>query len=180
MGPDTHFAFTAQLSQAQLTATVRRAGQQAIWFSRVLGLLTSLYGLLKMILAPSGVAMAVLLVAFGAVLAVGFPVLLVRKSLQRVRKTFNGPITYRIDAEGVRSSTQLTDGVVRWPLIERFDTQPDLLLLWLSKVQVIPVAVGQLPPDTRAALVAFVRSHVSGAGPAPLVGEQPSIRPPMP
>lgn len=69
--------------------------------------------------------------------------------LRRARERIDGPMDYRIDAEGIRTTGRHFDGVVRWPLIDRFEQQPDLLLIRLGSRDLILVPVGELAAPGR-------------------------------
>ncbi|MEU4220462.1 YcxB family protein [Actinoplanes sp. NPDC026623] len=180
MEPDTHFAFTAELTAVQLRAGVRRAGRRATLVLRILGLILVADGLPLAVLSESDRWIGMIIVALGVGVVLGAPFLARSVRLRRARRTLDGPISYRIDAEGVHTASRYTDGVVRWPLIDRCEQLPDLLLLWIGKGVVILVPVSELAATTRAALVAFVRSHLGGAAPAAPAGEPPAVRAPTP
>jgi hypothetical protein len=162
MEPDhERFTFTAELDQAQLTTAVRYAIRRSILFGRCLGAFMALYGLAVAISEDAVAGLSC--VAFGVLLTFGLPWLQIRRATARVQRRLRGPITYRFDDDGIHTAAELADGVLRWPLIGQVRKKPDLLLLWLGKHQVIPIPVGQLPPETRTALAAFVQSHIARA-----------------
>ncbi|GID94111.1 YcxB family protein [Amorphoplanes digitatis] len=178
METDTQFAFTAQLSKAQFAASVRLAARKVIWFLRIFGLLAAFFGAWAVSIGiyVSGTTLVVL----GLALAVGMPALLVRVSVGRAQRLLDGPVGYRIDAEGVRSSTRHTDGIIRWPLLDRLEQRPDVLLVWMGRGQFIPIPVGEFTPETRTALVAFIEAHLAGRAPETATAEKSAVRPPTP
>lgn len=161
MAPDTSFAFTAQLTSAQLTTAVRHATRPATRLFRILGPVAALYGVLELISTPPDRVLGLYCIAFGAIAAFGLPIFLVRRSVHRLRSRLGDTISYRIDDQGVRSVTRNTDGLVRWPAIDRLDPlSEDLILMWLGKNQFIPVVIGDVPTETKAALLGFIQSHL--------------------
>ncbi|GIE99358.1 hypothetical protein [Paractinoplanes rishiriensis] len=175
METDAPFVFTAQLTQDQIRAAVRRAARKFIRFSWCAGVLFVLYGVTLWAIDPGSPWAALLFAAAGAVIGFGGPMLQLKVAVGRATRTLDQPTEYRFDTEGVRSANQLADSLVRWPLIGRAEQLDDLLLLWLGKGQVIPVPVGRLPAGTRAALIAFVEER-RAARPA----DAAAVRPPTP
>ncbi|MET8153670.1 YcxB family protein [Actinoplanes sp. NPDC049668] len=177
METDTQFAFTTQLSKAQFAASVRLAARKVIWFFRIFGLLAALLGALAVSIAIH--VEGTVLVLAGLTLAVGIPALLVRVSVGRARRLLDGPIAYRIDAEGIQSIARHTESLIRWPVLDRLEQRPDVLIVWMvGGGQFIPVPVGELAAQDRADLVAFIQAHLAGR--APETVDKSAVRPPTP
>jgi len=124
-----------------------------------LGIVALMYGFL---LTTSGDDASRFFIPAGVACVFVLPVVLVRNSPRVTSKNFMGPITYRVDTEGIRSTSQFTEGFLRWPAVERFEYRSDVLVLRLDKVRFVPVAVGGLPPDTLASLLSFVQAQIVG------------------
>ena len=183
MGTQPPFVFEAQPGQGQVVAAIRYASRKTFWFFRIFGLAVFLYGLIVAISDDVPVGFAVGITVFfallGALVAVFLPWFTERRATRTSMKMVGMPTAYRIDAEGVRSSNALTDGVIRWPLISRIDEVPDLVMVRMGKARFIPIPVGQLPAETRVALVGFLRAHVAafGADAPPTVNAAPNAAP---
>jgi hypothetical protein len=192
MGTQPPFVFEAQPSQGQVVAAIRYASRKAFWFFRIFGLAVFLYGLGVTVSDDAPVWFTVVFALLGAVVAVFLPWLVERRATRTSMKMVGIPTAYRVDAEGVRSSNALTDGVIRWPLISRIDEVVDLVMVRVGKARFIPIPVGDLPAETRVALVGFLRKQVAtfgadapatvnaapnaapGAAPSPVPGAAPS------
>jgi hypothetical protein len=168
MGTQPPFVFEAQPSQEQVVAAIRHAGRKTFWFFRIFGAVVFLYGLGVAVFDDGPVGLAVGLTVFfallGAVVGVYLPWFTKRRATRTSMKMVGMPTAYRVDAEGVRSGNALTDGVIRWPLISRIDEVPGLVMVRIGKVRFIPIPVGDLPAETRIALVDFLRANVAVFG----------------
>jgi hypothetical protein len=168
MGTQPPFVFEAQPSRGQVVAAIRYASRKAFWIFRIFGLAVFLYGLGGAVFGdgPVGfaVGMAVFFALLGALVAVFLPWFTERRATRTSMKMVGIPTAYRIDAEGVRSGNALTDGVIRWPLISRIDEVSDLVMVRMGRARFIPIPVGQLPAETRVALVGFLRAQVAAFG----------------
>jgi hypothetical protein len=168
MGTQPPFVFEAQPGHAQVVAAIRFVSRRAFWFFRGFGLLVFLYGLWTAFADDLSTGWIIgftgFFAALGGLVGLFLPWLAERRSTRASMKMVGLPSAYRIDAEGVRSSNALTDGVIRWPLITAIDEVAGLVLVRLGKARFIPVPIGQLPPETREAIVAFLRWHVGALG----------------
>jgi len=164
MGTQPPFVFEAQPSRAQVVAAIRHASRKTFWFFRLFGLAVFLYGLSVTVFDDAPVWFMVFFALLGAVVAVLLPWFTERRATRTSMKVVGLPTAYRIDAEGVRSGNALTDGVIRWPLISRIDEVTDLMMVRMGRARFIPIPVGQLPAETRVALVGFLREQVAAFG----------------
>jgi hypothetical protein len=184
MDADTQFAYTAQLSPAQLRTAVGYALRKRIRIIRILGWVLVLDGLMLVTFTSSAYTFATFTILLGAVFFLGLPPLMRWTVLRLLRAGIDGPLSYRIDAEGVRTATSLTDGSLRWPVIKRLEEHADLVLLWLAGPRFIVMSVAELDAPTRAALVTFMKARIAAAagpsGPAVTIPAGPSAGPAEP
>jgi hypothetical protein len=168
MGTQPPFVFEAQPSREQVVAAIRYASRKTFWFFRIFGLVVFLYGLGGAIFDDGpvwfAVGIAIFFALLGAVVAVFLPWFTERRATRTSMKMVGMPTAYRVDAEGVRSANALTDGVIRWPLISRIDEVSGLVMVRLGKARFIPIPAGDLPAETRIAMVDFLRANVAASG----------------
>jgi hypothetical protein len=168
MGTQPPFVFEAQPSREQVVAAIRYASRKTFWFFRIFGLAVFLYGLGVAVFdggsAGFAVGMTIFFALLGAVVGVFLPWFTERRATRTSMKMVGMPTAYRVDAEGVRSANALTDGVIRWPLISRIDEVSGLVMVRLGKARFIPIPVGDLPAETRTAMLGFLRANVAASG----------------
>jgi hypothetical protein len=164
MGTQPPFVFEAKPSQTQVVAAIRYASRKVFWFFRIFGLAVFLYGLSVTVFDDAPGWFMVFFALLGAVVAVFLPWFTERRATRTSMKLVGLPTAYQVDAEGVRSSNALTDGVIRWPLISRIDEVSDLVMVRMGRARFIPIPIGGLPAYTRVALVAFLRAQVATFG----------------
>jgi hypothetical protein len=179
MGTQPPFVFEAQPSQGQVVAAIRYASRKAFWVFRIFGLAVFVYGLSVTVVEDAPFWYAAFFALLGAVVGVFLPWFIERRATRTSMKTIGMPTAYRVDAEGVRSGNALTEGVIRWPLISRIDELPGLVMVRMGRARFIPIPVGDLPAETRVALVGFLRAQAAafGADAPATVNAAPSAAP---
>jgi hypothetical protein len=185
MGPDLPFTFEAQPTERQIAAAARHVSRRGLLIARSLG---------AFLLIPQLTdSLAAVYIALGLAFGLVVPPISIRRATRNSMRVVGRPTTYQIDAGGVRTSSELSDSLFRWPLINAVDELPDLIVLRVGKVQFVPLPVAALPPERRAALATFLRESVATAAtpapPAPVPAPPPesapertpgTVRPPVP
>jgi hypothetical protein len=178
------FVFEAEPTKGQIVAAIRHASRKAFWFFRIFGLVVFAYGLWVAFSDDLSlgweIGLAVFFSLLAAVVGVYLPWFTQRRATRTSMRVVGMPAAYRIDAEGVRSSNALSDGLIRWPLVTGIGEVADLVLVRMGKARFIPIPIGQLPPETRAALVGFLRVHIGTGLPTPAAPTETAVRPPTP
>jgi hypothetical protein len=163
MGPDLPFTFEAQPTERQIAAAVRHVSRRGLLIARSLGAFLVLCGVIMLVIPDPTASLAAVYIALGLAFGVVLPPISIRRATRDSRRLVSSPTTYQIDAAGVRTSSELSDGVIRWPLFSAIDELPDQILVRVGKVQLVPLPVAALPPERRAALVTFLRESVAAA-----------------
>jgi hypothetical protein len=193
MGPDLPFTFEAQPTERQIAAAARHVSRRGLLIARSLGAFLVLCGVIMLVIPQLTDSLAAVYIALGLAFGLVVPPISIRRATRNSMRVVGRPTTYQIDAGGVRTSSELSDSLFRWPLINAVDELPDLIVLRVGKVQFVPLPVAALPPERRAALATFLRESVATAAtpapPAPVPAPPPesapertpgTVRPPVP
>ncbi|GIF17843.1 mono/diheme cytochrome c family protein [Actinoplanes tereljensis] len=157
-------AFSATPSDAQIRSVARRLLRGRTWFCLFFGLI--IVGYAGLLAASGNVGIALIIGVLGPLFAVGVPPLAVLRATRRMRPQLARPRTYRFNEDGMRSTVESADSLVRWSAVDTLDElRPDVLLLRAQRVP-MPVFTDQLSPEARTELIAFIRAHLSAESPA--------------
>jgi YcxB-like protein len=193
MGLDLPFTFEAQPTERQLAAAVRHVSRRGLLIARSLGALLMLGGVVLLVLPVATGSLAAVYLVLGLAFGLLRPYVSMRRAIRNNMRLVGRPTTYQIDAGGIRTSSELSEGVFRWPLISAIDELPDLIVVRVSKAHFVLLPVAALPRERRAALATFLRESVAAAAapippeptPAQAVPAGPhrapgTVRPPVP
>jgi hypothetical protein len=179
MSVESEFVFTAQPTERQFRDASRLINRQGFWFLRALGLALLGFGVLMLLFdGPEDRTLGIVLLVMGLFVGLAGPGLVVRKATRVNLKALGKPISYRIDADGVWSASDLTEGIFRWPAVTGIDQVPGMAMVRVGRSQYVPVPFDGLPPETAAELLAYMRAHAGGKPAA--VGQSDLTRPPTP
>ncbi|WP_433791764.1 YcxB family protein [Actinoplanes sp. CA-252034] len=158
MDTDTAFSFSAHPTRQQLLVSIRRFTRGQARFFRLAGALLIVFGLVFSL--DDEIVLRIFTVLFGLLCILAVPELTVRTVVAKIQGMLSRPTEYRIDDQGVRMTTDLTEFFVRWAAVDRLDEAPGLLIARTGQTGFYAVPTGALPPETAAEVTAFVRAHV--------------------
>jgi hypothetical protein len=155
---DIAFSFSAHPTRPQLIVSIRRFMRGQARFFRLAGALLIVFGLVFSL--DDELVFRIFTVLFGLACILLVPELTVRTVVGRMQGLLSRPTEYRIDDQGVRMTTDLTEYFIRWAAVDRLDEAPGLLIARAGQSGFYAVPTVALPPETAAEVVAFMRAHV--------------------
>ena len=159
-----------------ITAAVRHVSRPSLWILYGFGVAVAVFGAGTIV--TGDVATGAVFVVVGVAWTLVMPAYSVRKAVRRCLKLIGHRTAYRVDDEGVAQNNAMAASTFRWPMIIRVDELPGQVLLGVGKAQFVPLPTTSMPPARRAAMVAFLRARMAGAG-APRASARP-LPPPTP
>lgn len=158
MTTDTAFVFSVGPDERAARAAVKHFLRPTLMFVRVAGLGILVVGLALLFFDNYLLALLVILIGLG------FAVVVPPRTLQRVMKKV-GPMVglgsaYRVDEQGIFAANSMMEALYRWPALTKVDELPGVLLVAMGESGFVSIRVSDLAPETRAALIAFIRARV--------------------
>jgi hypothetical protein len=155
---ETAFTFSAHPTRAQLIVSIRRFTRGQARFFRLAGALLIVFGLVFSL--DDELVLRIFTVLFGLACILLIPELVVRTVVAKMQGMLARPTEYRIDDQGVRMTTDLTEFFVRWAAVDRLDEAPGLVIARTGQSGFYAVPTVALSPETAAEVTAYIRAHV--------------------
>ncbi|GGN53546.1 hypothetical protein GCM10010112_02500 [Actinoplanes lobatus] len=158
MDAATDFSFYVQPTREQLAVSVKQFMRPQLRLARLLGVLLIALDFLFFSLGERTMGLFVALLGVSLIAVV--PPLTVRSVVGKMAGVIGRPTQYRVDDQGVRMTSDLTEVFYRWAAVDRLDETPGLLIARTGQSGFFAVPIADLPPETAAEVTAFVRAHV--------------------
>ena len=152
-----HIVVEARPDRDRLARAMRHFLRRRLLPWRLCGAVVVLAGLALLLLGEP--VEATFFVGIGLVIAFLLPWYAIRGAVRQNWRLHGVPTTYELTTEGVRSSSELADTLVRWPAVLRVDDAGDQYLLVLGKLHFVPLPIDSLSTDERNLLHDFLRGR---------------------
>jgi hypothetical protein len=176
MSDQPPFVFEGQPDREMITTAVRHVSRPSLWILYGFGIAVALFGAGTIVAGDVGTG--VVFIVVGVAWTLVMPAYAIRKAVRRCMKLIGHRTAYRVDDEGVAQNNAMAASIFRWPMIIRVDELPGQVVLRVGKAQFVPLPTTSMSGAQRAAMVAFLRARMAGAG-APRASAQP-LPPPTP
>lgn len=160
MTTETVFSFTAQPSRKLLVASLKPFFRTQFVGLRIGGAVLVALGLLIRSVDGGFPIVSILAVVLGAMFALVIPPVIVRSVAGKVEELCCRPTEYRIDGRGVYVGNDLVESLYRWAVFKSVDEMPGLLVARIAGSGIVAIPLLELPTETAAEVLAFVREHV--------------------
>jgi hypothetical protein len=126
---------------------------------RLFGAVFTLLGLVALLAPPHDATAGVPLIFVGLLLGLFVPFNAVRASIRNLPLILRQPQRFEITEQSVRALSPLVSSEYAWGAFVATRRLPDLLMLMLSKRQVLPVPLTGVPPQQLAELDEFLANR---------------------
>ncbi|GAA2544584.1 hypothetical protein GCM10010435_11460 [Winogradskya consettensis] len=156
--------FQAQPDRRLLAAAVRHVSRSRIMLVRWVGGVVTAVGVVTFPLLSGDVFLSVVDVVLGLFLAVGCPVIAVRRAVGVSERLVARPLTYTFTETGFTTMSDLATTNWSWAAVTGIDELRDQILIRVNKSQFVPIPTAGLSPEQLSDLRTIL--HNRGATPA--------------